>query len=271
MPLSAADIAARHRLAEELAREGGALAMSYFERLASLAVEFKKGGQDVVSIADRSVEALIRARVAVAFPQDGVLGEEEGLTEGTSGALWIVDPIDGTSPFLAGMADWCVSIAVVEEARPVVGVIYKPTSEEMFSSADGLGATLNGAPMRVEPKRGLGEGLLGYGCNHRIPAADVARFVEVLLASGGMFYRNASGALMLAYVAAGRLVGYFEHHMNSWDCAAGLCLIREAGGWQNDFLAGDGILNGNRIAAGAPQIREELAALVEAAGVERFF
>lgn len=268
MPLTSEDIAARLALAETLARDAGLLAVSYFERLATLAVEFKKGGQDVVSVADRTVEALIRERIAADFPEDGVLGEEEGLTEGTSGAFWVVDPIDGTSPFLAGLSDWCISIAVVSEGRPIVGVIYQPAENELFSAADGQGAFLNGLPIRVEPKRGITDGLLGFGSNHRIPAKDVARFVEVLLEAGGMFYRNGSGALMLAYVACGRLVGYFEHHINSWDCAAGLCLIREAGGWHNDFFAGEGLTRGNRIAAGAPQLRAELDALIAAAGLD---
>jgi len=264
--LSIEDRTARFTLAQDIAREAGALALGYFERLSTLAVEFKHGGQDVVSIADREVEVLIRARIAEAFPDDGVLGEEDGLVEGKSGVLWVVDPIDGTSPFLNGLSHWCVSIAVAVGGEAEIGVIYAPVSDEFFAGAKGLGAFLNGAPIAVAPARAIEDGLLGFGSNHRIPPADVGRFVTALLEAGGMFYRNGSGALMLAYVACGRLVGYYEQHINSWDCLAGLCLIREAGGWHNDFLASDGMLQGNRIAAGAPQMKAGLVALLERVG-----
>ncbi|WP_156831030.1 inositol monophosphatase family protein [Kaistia granuli] len=266
MTLSIEQRSARLALAREVAREAGALALSYFERLATLAVEFKQGGQDVVSIADREVEVLIRARIAEKFPEDGVLGEEDGLVEGQSGVLWVVDPIDGTSPFLNGLSHWCISIAVAVEGEAEIGVIYAPVSDEFFSAAKGMGAFLNDAPIAVAPARSIEDGLLGFGSNHRIPPADVGRFITVLLDAGGMFYRNGSGALMLAYVACGRLVGYYEQHINSWDCLAGLCLIREAGGWHNDFLAGEGMLKGNRIAGGAPQMKAGLIALLERAG-----
>jgi myo-inositol-1(or 4)-monophosphatase len=264
--LSIEQRSARLTLAREVAREAGALALSYFERLATLAVEFKQGGQDVVSIADREVEVLIRARIAEAFPEDGVLGEEDGLVEGSSGVLWVVDPIDGTSPFLNGLSHWCISIAVAVDGEAEIGVIYAPVSDEFFSAAKGMGAFLNDAPIAVAPSRSIEDGLLGFGSNHRIPPADVGRFVTALLDAGGMFYRNGSGALMLAYVACGRLVGYYEQHINSWDCLAGLCLIQEAGGWHNDFLAGEGMLRGNRIAGGAPQMKAGLIALLERVG-----
>ncbi len=266
LALSPEQRAARLALAREVAREAGALALGYFERLSTLAVEFKQGGQDVVSIADREVEVLIRARIAAAFPEDGVLGEEDGLAEGSSGVLWVVDPIDGTSPFLNGLSHWCVSIAVAVDGEAEIGVIYAPVSNEFFSAAKGMGAFLNDAPIEVAPTRSIEDGLLGFGSNHRIPPADVGRFVTALLEAGGMFYRNGSGALMLAYVACGRLVGYYEQHINSWDCLAGLCLIKEAGGWHNDFLAGEGMLRGNRIAGGAPQMKAGLIALLERVG-----
>jgi myo-inositol-1(or 4)-monophosphatase len=266
LALSPEQRAARLALAREVAREAGALALGYFERLSTLAVEFKHGGQDVVSIADREVEVLIRARIAEAFPDDGVLGEEDGLVEGSSGVLWVVDPIDGTSPFLNGLSHWCISIAVAVEGEAEIGIIYAPVSSEFFSAAKDMGAFLNDTPIAVAPARSIADGLLGFGSNHRIPPEDVGRFVTVLLEAGGMFYRNGSGALMLAYVACGRLVGYYEQHINSWDCLAGLCLIKEAGGWHNDFLAGEGMLNGNRIAGGAPQMKAGLIALLERAG-----
>ena len=252
-------------IARTTAEEAAALASTYFANLAKLNIEEKLGGQDVVSEADREVEALIHRRIMEAFPDDGFLGEETGMTPGTSGYVWVVDPIDGTSCFLHGLPDWCISIALVRDDEIRLGIIHQPTTGEIFVAMRGHGAFLNGVPIRVDARSTLRTGLLALGANGRVPPRSITGFAERLLEAGGMFFRNGSGALMLAYVACGRLVGYYEPHINSWDCMAGLCLIREAGGWTNDFAAADGdLLTGDRIIAAAPGAREELLALVAA-------
>ncbi|QJP14179.1 inositol monophosphatase [Starkeya sp. ORNL1] len=251
-------------LARTVAAEAAVLASAYFANLAMLAIEEKRGGQDVVSEADREVEALIYRRIMETFPDDGFLGEETGLTPGTSGNVWVVDPIDGTSCFLHGLPDWCISIALVQGDEIRFGIIHQPTSGEVFVAAKGHGAFLNDAPIRVDASATLQTGLLALGANGRIPPRMVADFARRLLEAGGMFYRNGSGALMLAYVACGRLAAYYEPHINSWDCMAGLCLIREAGGWTNDFAADGDLLADDRIIAATPGAREELLALVAA-------
>ncbi|HXV29709.1 MAG TPA: inositol monophosphatase, partial [Sinorhizobium sp.] len=129
----------RLALAETVAREAGATALDYFNRRETLVVETKRDPQDVVSIADREVEHLIRSRIADAYPEDGVLGEEYGLAPGRSGFTWVIDPIDGTSPFVNGMPNWCVSIAVLHDDVPVVGVIAAPCHDELYAGALGLG------------------------------------------------------------------------------------------------------------------------------------
>ena len=209
---------------------------------------------------------MIRARVAAAFPQDGFLGEESGeaaAAEGEAGAIWVVDPIDGTACFLAGIPTWCVSIALVSQDEIELGVIYDPNADELFAARRGEGARLNGSMLPPLRATRLADGLFGLGHSTRVPGEVVVGFMADLLQAGGMFMRNGSGALMLAYVAAGRLVGYFEPHMNSWDTLAGFALIREAGGWTNEFLNGDALHAGNPVAACAPGLVEELNALLK--------
>lgn len=255
-------IEARLALAESAAREAGALALSYFETRDQLAIETKADPQDVFSIADRNVETLIREAVSRAFPGDGFLGEEFGLSDGTSGFTWVVDPIDGTSPFIFGIPNWCVSIAILRELRTVAGAIFVPPADELFSCRLGGGATLNGRRLVLDRDVSLRNGLTGLGANFRVPRETVVRFVDELMAIGGIFIRNGSGAMMLTQVAAGRLAAYYEPHMNSWDCLAGLLMVREAGGWAGPLPDGDLLLAGGPVLAAAPGAAVELEALV---------
>jgi myo-inositol-1(or 4)-monophosphatase len=253
------DIGARFTLAQDIVREAGALALDYFEKRETLVIETKRDPQDVVSIADRNVETLIRDRVAAQFPDDGFLGEEYGLVDGRSGYTWIVDPIDGTSPFVNGMPNWCVSIAVLFDGEPVVGVISAPCHNELYLSAKGQGATLNGKLLSLDPSRTIRNSVTGLGANNHVTPAFVGKMVENLLDAGGNFIRNGSGALMLAYVAAGRLVGYYEPYMHAWDCMAGFCLVKEAGGWFLPFpTEGAALTKGAPVLAAAPGAIEDL-------------
>lgn len=252
-------IETRFALARAIAEEAGALALDYFNRRDTLVIEQKRDPQDVVSIADRDVEQLIRKRVAEKFPDDGFLGEEFGLQPGTSGLTWVVDPIDGTSPFVNGMPNWCVSIAVIENDEPVIGVIAAPCHQEMYAAAKGRGASLNGKTLALDPSRTIRNAVTGIGANNYVTPQVVARMVEDLLTAGGNFIRNGSGALMLAYVAAGRLVGYYEPYMHAWDCLAGYCLVKEAGGWYHTFpTAGDRLTKGAPVLAAAPGAKNDL-------------
>lgn len=259
-PESALDT--RFALAKALAQEAGAMALDYFNRRDTLVIETKRDMQDVVSIADRNVEKLIRERVAAHLPEDGFLGEEFGLTTGSSGYTWVVDPIDGTAPFVSGMPNWCVSIAVLHEGVPVVGVIGAPCHNELYAAAAGRGAKLNGKVLTLDSSRTIRNAMTGIGANSYVAPEFVAGMVSQLLQAGGNFVRNGSGALMLAYVAAGRLVGYFEPYMHAWDCLAGYCLVKEAGGWYHPFpTEGELLTKGAPVIAGGPGARADLEKL----------
>ena len=233
------DLISRLAHAEDVAGRAGDLAYRYFGERATLRVEVKRNLQDMVSEADREVETLIRSELARVFPDDAQLGEEHGLTGGSSGLTWVIDPIDGTAPFLAGLPGWCISIGACDDLGPAIGVISAPVLGETYVAARGLGARLNGAPVRVTDRLDLTTGLLGVGANDRVPADRVGEMLATLMAAGASWTRYGSGALMLAWVAAGRLVGYAEPRMSAWDCMAGYSLIQAAGGRVLPFPDGD--------------------------------
>ena len=251
----------RFEVGSRLIEEAGALALGYFRRLATLTVT-SKGPQDMASEADLDTEVLIRGRLKERFPQDGFLGEETGgdELEGVAG-IWVVDPIDGTQPFVSGMSGWCVSIAFVLNGMIEMGFVYSPARDELFIGRRGAGATLNGRPIRVSDAPGLNVGMVGVGYSPRVRPDQFLPLFARLLATGAMFNRDGSGALTLCYVACGRLIGYVEPHINSWDCLGALAVIEAAGGRCSDFLAGDGLLQGNRLIAGPPGLYPALEAL----------
>lgn len=256
-PVPTTDFDDRFAAMQVIAREAGNFALDYFHSPTDLKID-AKGLQDVVSQADLETEQLIAKAILDLFPNDGILGEEQGEVSGNSEYLWVVDPIDGTACFVTGIPDWCVSIGLVANNKIVAGAIHHPIADELFVGRPGAGATLNGNPIGVAAAHSIKDGMLGFGFSHRTDTSSISTFLEPFLASGGMLFRNGSGALMLAYVAAGRLIGYYEAHINSWDCAAGIAIVQAAGGWTNDFLTDGGITEGNPILAGTPGIEAEL-------------
>ena len=258
------DIADRLNAAKSICSRAGTTALAYFNALDSLNIE-SKGHQDLVSQADREVEVQIRADLARRFPDDGIIGEEHAPVAGRSGFTWVIDPIDGTANFVAGIPVWCVVLACVWKGRTVLGVIHDPVHGETFSARSGNGAFCNALPIRVAPSRGINDGTLGTGFSNRSGAGNVARLVGGIVDRGGVFGRNASGALSLAYVAAGRLIGYAEDHMNAWDCLAGQLLVAEAGGVVEDHHAGDMLARGGRVIVAAPNVFDDLVAICNAA------
>ncbi len=245
------DIQQRYLFARQLVQKVGGIALDFYLNRNKLEIECKKGeSQDLVSIADKSVENEIKSALKQHFPQDGFLGEESGADSLEREFCWVVDPIDGTSPFLYGLHAWCISIAVLRNKDVVAGVVFDPLHNELFHAALGCGAFLNEQPIKTAGATSVKEGLTGVGMSHRVQPDTFIPLLQRLLSDGGMFIRNGSGALMLSYVAAGRLIGYFEPHINAWDTLAGVMLIKEAGGVTNNFLANDGLLKGNYILAG---------------------
>ena len=254
--------AARFDFAGELMREAGALALSYYGEIASLTVK-DKGINDVTSNADVETEELIRERLSKAWPDDVFFGEETGGTEPAPGqGAWVVDPIDGTACFIKGISGWTVSIAFMRDNEVELGFVYDPVHDEMFASRRNHGATLNGTAIRCGSDTDFTQSLTGIGASHRVPPDRLAPVLVRLLTAGGMFLRNGSGALSLAYVACGRLNAYYEAHINSWDSLAGFLLVREAGGWTNDFLRDDMLSQGGEIAVSAPALQEEFVKII---------
>lgn len=197
-----------------------------------------KGRNDLVTDVDRSVEQFVRAELAMMFPQDRVFGEEYG-EQGVGERCWMVDPIDGTTNFAQGLPIYCISIALQAGGQTVVGVIYDPTRDELFSAQRGRGATLNAAPMRVSPEPALSNAVVATGFP---PVKEGDTFDQILgrlgfmiRASRGM-RRLGSAALDLAYVACGRMDAFWEFRLSPWDTAAGYLLVEEAGGRVSDAL-----------------------------------
>jgi len=246
--------------------EAAELAKKFFADPASFPASMK-GPQDFLTAADGALEKLIIERLSKRFPKDAFLGEEGGAQGGKAGsgeAVWIIDPIDGTANFARGIPHFCVSIALMLEGKVEIGAIVAPIYDEHYFARRGRGAKKNGKPMQVSTVADVKHSIIELGWSPRRPARAYTSMVERVLATGATFMRAGSGALGLAYVAAGRTQGYCELHINSWDCAAGLLMVTEAGGWVNDFFAGDGLRRGNAVLACTPALR---STLVTATGV----
>lgn len=235
-------------------------ALQYFRDVESLHIE-KKGVQDLVSNADRQVELLIREQLQAAFAEDGIVGEEHEDIASRSGYTWIIDPIDGTANFVRGMPGWCVVLACVSDDEPVIGVVQDPVAQETYVAVKGQGASRNGMALQVSASQSLDNGSTGVGYSIRTEPRHTLDALQGLMDAGGVFYRNGSGALMLCYVAAARLIGYCEPHMNSWDCVAGLLMISEAGGEVYPYAMSEMLGSGACIIAGGPGVYPKLYAL----------
>ncbi len=248
----------RYLAALGLAREASALAMAYFTDRTKLAVSMK-GEQDWLTAADGAVEKLLRRRIAAAFPGDGVMGEEMG--GGDAENLWIVDPIDGTANFARGHPHWCVSIGFLHRGVPEIGVIAAPVMGETYAARRGGGATRNGAPIAVSNIDDLRRASIEIGWSARRTASDYIALVGAVMEAGAAAKRCGSGALGLAFVADGRSDGYLETHINSWDVAAGMVIVAEAGGVTSRFFTGDALTAGSPILAAPPALAQRLADL----------
>ncbi len=256
--------------AAEIAREAGARLREFFAQ--GVETEYK-GDVDLVTVADRTCEALIKGRLAEVFPEHGVYGEE-GTRERMEGEYrWYVDPLDGTTNFAHGFPQFCVSLGL-EQRRPgqaadrdgaiVAGVIYDPMRNELFTAERGKGATLNGKPISVSKIEVLAESLLatGFPSRKRHDNPNIHFYHEFTLRSHGV-RRAGSAALDLAYVACGRLEGFWEFNLNPWDTAAGALLVEEAGGRISDYSGGPFELNSREVLASNGRIHAELVVMFE--------
>ncbi len=256
--MTEADLVRRLAVASEAAWEAGQLILSFYRRPQKLDIK-SKGPQDLVTAADLAADVLLQKRLSAAFPEDKFLTEESGGSDGER--LWVIDPIDGTVNFARGLPHFCISIAFCMGGRPSLGIIYDPIQDELFTARVGLGATCNGRPMAVSRASTADRSLIDVGHPDLRHTKAYLGIVERLLDSGYAFRNDGSAALGLARVADGRIEGYCDLFLNSWDVLAGLLLVSEAGGWTSDFLAGEGLMRGNAVLACAPELAPNLRRL----------
>lgn len=263
-PLIAADLVYVPKAAE-IAREAGALLRDFFAK--GVETEYK-GDVDLVTVADRAAEKLIRTRLSEVFPEHGIYGEEGTRERLDSEFRWYVDPLDGTTNFAHGFPQFAVSMGLEhrpkglkleEDGTLVAAVIYDPMRDELFTAERGHGSQLNGKPARVSPIGTLAEALLatGFPSRKRHTSPNIHFYHEFTLRSHGV-RRAGSAALDLAYVACGRMDAFWEFNLNPWDTAAGILLVEEAGGRVTDFAGGQVRLNSDEVLASNGSIHDEL-------------
>ena len=223
---------------EAIAREAGALLMRYFRQ--RIGYEYK-GEVDLVTRADRESEQLIADFIRRQWPQHDLVGEEGARRETGSDYRWYIDPLDGTTNFAHGFPFFAVSIALVENGMPLVGVVYAPMLDELFCATKNGGAWLNGHSIRVAGTHRLIESLIGTGFSYlrHQTLPKVMRQLETVLAQVRDVRRAGAAALDLAYVACGRLDGFYEIDLQPWDTAAGWLLVEEAGGKVTNLSGGE--------------------------------
>ena len=242
------------------ARRAGDLIVRSMSRLDSLKID-TKGRNDFVTDIDRQAEADIIGTIRRAHPDHAFHGEESGRT-GESEYVWIIDPLDGTTNFLHGFPTFAVSIAVEHRGRLQHAVVYDPMRQELFTASRGDGAQVDGKKIRVSTQRTLEGALIGTGFPYRMAAAHIDDYLAILKAVMNVaagIRRPGAASLDLAYVAAGRVDGFWEFGLAPWDTAAGTLLIQEAGG-RVGTPAGSEYSLGPNIVAGTPKVYEELLA-----------
>lgn len=252
-------------VAEGIAREAGALLKSFYEK--GVTAEYK-GDVDLVTEADKASEKLIRERLHAAFPAHGIYGEEGTRDRLESEYRWYVDPLDGTTNFAHGFPSFCVllglerrrpGLASNEDGELIAGVTYDPLRDEMFLAEKGKGAWLNGRRIHVSKVRTLQESLTGTGfpSQKRHDNPNIYFYQQITLRSHGV-RRAGSAGLDLAYVACGRLEGFWEFNLNPWDTSAGVLLVQEAGGTVTHFDGGAFTLDSREVLATNGLIQGEI-------------
>jgi myo-inositol-1(or 4)-monophosphatase len=252
-------IAAARKTARALKRD--------FGELEKLQVSLK-GPANFVSSADRRAEETLYQELSKARPGYGFLGEEGGDREGTDTShRWIVDPLDGTTNFLHGIPQFAISIGLEREGGVIAGLVYNPASEEMFIAEKGKGAFMNEQRIRVAGRKRLADAVIACGLPHigRGDLALAARETGAIQAQVAGLRRFGAAALDLAWIAAGRLDGYWERDIKPWDMAAGSILVREAGGFVSDCDGGAEMFAKGHIVAGNEAVQKELLRVLKAA------
>ena len=243
----------------DIARESGALLAAYFDKRVAFEL---KGDFDLVTEADRASERLVVERLRSHFPSHSIVAEEGGGHEGRSGYRWYVDPLDGTTNFAHGYPVYNVTMGLEQDGEMLVGVVFDPSRQEMFSAERGAGAYLNNRRIRVSASRRLADSLVstGFPSRKRHLNVNIHFYHQMAMATHGV-RRGGSAALDLAYVASGRLDAFWEFGLNPWDMAAGTLLVTEAGGRCTDMKGGVHEMNSPHLLTDNGAIHEETLAL----------
>ena len=252
---------------EGAARKAARALIRDFGEVENLQVS-RKGPADFVSAADRRAERILQGELARARPDFGFCLEESGIIAPRAGtARWIVDPLDGTTNFLHGIPHFAISIGLQQDGVLVAGVVYEPTRDELFWAENGIGAFVNYRRLRVSSRRNFGDAVIGTGIPHLgDPMVDefTAEMAALMPTVAGI-RRLGAAALDLAYVAAGRFDGFWERGLEPWDVAAGIVLVREAGGLVSDMDGGQEMLDCGHIVAANDGLHAPLQALLQSA------
>ena len=228
----------------------------------------RKGPADFVSAADLRSEQILKRELGKARPDYGLLFEEGGGSAGKDASnRWVVDPLDGTLNFLHGIPHFAISIGAERDGEPYAGVIYNPVTDELYWAEKGKGAHLNDRRLRVSARRKIEEALVGTGApflGHGDHPIFLARAKAVMAATAGL-RRMGAAALDLAYVAAGRLDGFWEEPLNPWDICAGIVLVREAGGYVSEIAGGNAMMSSGSVLAANDQLHRPLGDLLRGA------
>jgi myo-inositol-1(or 4)-monophosphatase len=235
------------------AREAGGILRTRFREQLSLEVE-QKGPHDFVTEVDRQCETAIVSRLRADLPDIAIQAEEGSPDDARAAVRWIVDPLDGTTNFIQGVATFAVSIGLVDEDGLAVGVVFDPVHDELFHAVRGAGARLNGQPLRVSDKRDLDTAVLATGFPFRMfeKLDGYVATLRTLMTTTAGIRRAGSAALDLAHTACGRYDAFFEVGLSPWDIAAGALLVVEAGGLVTDCGGGDRFIEDGEIVAGGP-------------------
>jgi myo-inositol-1(or 4)-monophosphatase len=250
-------------IAIRAARSAGDLIIRSSDDVGQLRID-QKGKNDFASEVDRAAEREIINIIRTAYPDHAILAEESGLHQGND-FVWVIDPLDGTTNFLHGFPQYAVSIALKHKNRLEVAVIYDPLRDELFTAKRGGGAMLNSRRLRVTNQTTMKGALIGTGFPFKTDLhldTYTGMFRAISMEAAGI-RRAGAAALDLAYVAAGRLDGFWEIGIMEWDMAAGILLIQEAGGVVTDFSFNDNYLASGNVIAGSPKMHQMLYQLIE--------
>lgn len=245
-------------IAVSAARSAGNVILKHSERVETLQVD-RKQHNDFVTLVDRNAEAEIIRTILKAYPDHAILGEESGSSGGDAEVRWIIDPLDGTTNFLHRIPHYAVSIGIEVRGRLEHGVIYAPCTNDLYTASRGAGAMLNSRRLRCSNTKDLDEALIGTGVPLREEfMPDYLKMLGHVATSTAGVRRAGSAALDLAYVAAGRLDGFFEFNLKPWDVAAGIVLVQEASGVIKPLAGGDDVLNHGHILAASYKLVDAL-------------